>query len=102
MMLLSLAPEMKNPPAKVSGLPLNVPWMWLPKLPLWKWVAPSTMIVRTGMATFHVVIVLLNRVSQATPTRLMITNTIMRTTAAPMPAADKVLVLDLYQLLAHE
>ena len=71
-MLLTAAPWTKKPPPAV-------------KLPAWKCVASSTMIVNTGMTTFHEVIALLARVSHRMPIRLSTTNSDIRMTAAMIP-----------------
>ncbi len=68
----SAEPCTKNPPPAV-------------KLPVCRWVASSTTIVSTGIATFQTVIALLARVSQRMPIRLSTTKQAIRTTATPIP-----------------
>ena len=65
------------------------PWTKKPppavKLLACKWVASSTTIVSTGIATFQTVIALLARVSQRMPIRFSTTKQAIRTTATTIP-----------------
>ena len=76
-MLLSAAPLTKKPPPLLKFEP-------------WKFDTSRTMIVSTGMITFHVVIPLLARANQRMPTRFRITKMNIRMTAAMMPLPDSV------------
>ena len=79
-MLLTTAPLTKKPP----------PWL---KLEPWKCVASRTMIVSTGISTFHDVIALLARASQRMPIRLRVTKISIRITAAMIPVPERVFAL---------
>src|SRR6185312_11020017 len=84
---LNAAPCTKNPPAAVKFEP-------------WKLVTSSTMIVPTGMITFHQVNALLTRASHRTPMRFTAVNTNMSPMATGMPAPWR--LVPLYQLCAND
>ena len=76
----------KKPPAAV-------------KLEPWKLEASRTMIVPTGMITFHHVSALLTRASQRTPMRLIAVKTNMSAIATGIPGPWR--LVPLYQLWAN-